>query len=184
MDVARAQEQMRHAYFGGAPGMLVSAGVWATAATILATGSFIHAVWALLIGGMAIHPLGVLLARVLGRPGGAKGNPLDRLALECTVTMIAALLPAWLMAMTREGWFFPTMLLIIGGRYVVFATIYGLRLYWAIGGLLVAMGWMAVAGHLPALAPVAAGAAIEAVFSLVLFARMRGDARPAASGVR
>lgn len=176
MDIARAQEQMRHAYFGGAPGMLVSAIVWAAAAAVDAGGHFTNAVWTLFIGGVAIHPLGLLLAKLLGRPGSAKGNPLERLAFECTLTMIAVLLPAWMVSVTREAWFFPTMLLIIGGRYVVFATIYGLRLYWVVGALLAGAAWLAIVWHLPSLAAVAAGSAIEAVFAVVLFARSRGQA--------
>jgi len=184
LDITRAQEQMRHAYFGGAPGLLVSAIVWAIAAAIVASGSFIHGVWALFVGGMLIHPLGMLVARAAGRPGSAKGNPLDRLAFECTITMLAALLPAWLMAMTRQEWFFPTMLLIIGGRYVVFATIYGLRLYWAIGALLIAMGWLAILAHPPVLAPVVAGAVIEAGFALALFIRMRGAGARQSGGIQ
>ena len=179
MDIARAQEQMRYAYFGGAPGMLVSAIVWAAAAGVAASGHFTNAVWTLFIGGVMIHPLGLLLAKALGRPGSAKGNPMERLAFECTLTMIAVMLPAWLMSITREGWFFPTMLLIIGGRYVVFATIYGLRLYWAVGGVLVGAAWLAIFAHLPPLAAVCAGSAIEAVFAVVLFARSRGRAAPA-----
>ncbi len=178
MDIARAQEQMRHAYFGGAPGMLVSALVWAAAAVVDANGPFTNAVWTLFIGGMAIHPLGLLLAKALGRPGSAKGNPLERLAFECTLTMIAVLLPAWLVSTLHESWFFPTMLLIIGGRYVVFATIYGSRLYWAVGALLACAAWLAIVWHLPSLAAVVAGSAIEAVFALVLFVRSRGQAAP------
>ena len=178
MDIARAQEQMRHAYFGGAPGVLVSALVWAAAAVVDASGPFTHAVWTLFIGGVMIHPLGLLLAKLLGRPGSAKGNPMDRLALECTLTMLAVLLPAWLVSTLHESWFFPTMLLIIGGRYVVFATIYGLRLYWAVGGLLVGAAWLAIFEHLPPIAAVVAGSAVEAVFAVVLFARSRGQAAP------
>ena len=177
MDIARAQEQMRHAYFGGAPGMLVSAIVWGAAAGVNASGHFTNAVWTLFIGGVMIHPLGLLLAKALGRPGSAKGNPMERLAFECTLTMIAALLPAWMISGLVAAWFFPTMLLIVGGRYIVFATVYGLRLYWAIGGVLVGAAWLAVTSPVPS-AAVFAGSAIEALFAIVLFARSRGQAAP------
>ena len=184
MDIARAQEQMRHAYFGGAPGMLVSAAVWTASAVVASGGAFTHAVWTLFIGGMAIHPLGLVLAKVLGRPGAAKGNPLDRLAFESTVAMLAAMLMAWMISLTHEAWFFPAMLLIIGGRYVIFATVYGLRVYWACGALLVAAALLAATRHLDAPVSAAAGAAIEAAFALVLFTRMRGRAAPATDANR
>ena len=179
MNFERAQEQMRHAYFGGAPWMLVSAAVWALAGAVATGGAFTHAVWTLFIGGMAIHPLGLLLAKALGRPGGAKGNPLDRLALECTITMILALPLAYGVSLLRAEWFFPAMLLVIGGRYVVFASIYGLRLYWVLGGVLAAAGYGAAVMHLAPAPAAFAGAAIEAVFALVLFALMRGRQAPA-----
>jgi hypothetical protein len=174
---------MRHAYFGGAPGMLVSAAVWTVAAVIAGSGALASAVWALFIGGMAIHPVGLLLAKALGRPGSAKGNPLDRLALESTIAMLAALPIAWMISLTRGPWFFPAMLLIIGGRYVVFATVYGLRLYWACGAVLIAAALLAARLHLDSPLSAAAGAAIEAVFAVVLFLRMRGvgAASPGAS---
>ena len=180
MDFARAQEQMRHAYFGGAPGMLVSAAVWTAAAIVAGGGTFAHAVWTLFVGGMAIHPLGLVLARALGRPGAAKGNPLDRLAFECTITMLAALPLAYAVSLSRPAWFFPAMLLVIGGRYMVFATVYGLRLYWACGALLLAAAWGAAMLRLEPVSAALAGAAIEAAFALVLFTRLRGQGGPAA----
>jgi hypothetical protein len=180
LDFARAQEQMRYAYFGGAPGMLVSAAVWTASAVVAGGGAFTHAVWTLFIGGMAIHPLGLALAKLLGRPGAAKGNPLDRLAFESTIAMLAALPMAWTISLAREAWFFPAMLLVIGGRYVIFASVFGLRVYWACGGLLLAAASMAVGMRLAAPFAAAAGAAIEAAFALVLFTRMRAQAAPAA----
>ena len=179
MNIERAQEQMRHAYFGGAPGMLVSAAVWAVAGSVASHGAFAQAVWALFIGGMAIHPLGLLLAKLLGRPGGARGNPLDRLAFESTITMILALPLAYAISLQRADWFFPAMLMIIGGRYVVFASIYGLRIYWACGAVLAAAAYGAAAMRLAPAQAAFAGAAVEAAFALVLFARMRGGAAPA-----
>ena len=178
MNIARAQEQMRHAYFGGAPGMLVSAAVWAAAGMVASSGAFTQAVWTLFIGGMAIHPLGLLLARLLGRPGGARGNPLDRLALESTITMILALPLAYAVSLLRAEWFFPAMLMVIGGRYVVFASIYGLRLYWACGAVLAVAAYGAAVLRLAPAPAAFAGAAIEAVFAVALFALMRGHAAP------
>jgi hypothetical protein len=66
------------------------------------------------------------------------------------------------------------MLLVIGGRYLVFGTVYGMRLYWALGLALASAGfslaWLGVA----ALVVVAAGAVIEAVFGVACIARHRG----------
>jgi hypothetical protein len=174
LNIDVAQKQMRHAYYDGAPAMLVSGAVWATAGAIAGGGAFGHAVWALFIGGIAIHPLGMLLARLLGRPGGARGNPLDRLAFEATVTMLLCLPLAYALSLQRPAWFFPAMLLIIGGRYVVFASIYGLRLYWACGAALVGVAWLSAIVGLPPASTALAGAAIEAAFAAALFVLARG----------
>jgi hypothetical protein len=65
------------------------------------------------------------------------------------------------------------MLLVIGGRYLVFATIFGMRSYWALGLALAAAGfglaWRG-AGPLPI---VAAGAGIELGFAMVGLVRHR-----------
>ncbi len=180
MNIARAQEQMRHAYFGGAPGMLVSAAVWAAAGLVASGGAFTQAIWTLFVGGMAIHPLGLLLAKALGRPGGARGNPLDRLAFESTITMILALPLAYAVSLLRAEWFFPAMLLVIGGRYVVFASIYGLRLYWACGAVLATAAYGAAVMRFAPAPAAFVGAAVEAGFAMALFALMRGHAAPAA----
>jgi hypothetical protein len=61
------------------------------------------------------------------------------------------------------------MLLIIGGRYLTFQTIYGLRTYWACGALLGASGLTLALAHSPAVVGAFTGAAIELLFSAVLF---------------
>jgi hypothetical protein len=38
--------------------------------------------------------------------------------------------------MANLSWFFPAMLMVIGGRYLSFAVVYGLRTYWALGASL------------------------------------------------
>lgn len=75
---------------------------------------------------MAIHPLAMLLSKALGRPGKHRAdNPLAALALESTFLLFIGLFIAFVVAQVRGDWFYPIMLLIIGGRYLVFATLYG-----------------------------------------------------------
>lgn len=92
-------------------------------------------------GGMLIHPLGILIAKLMNRSGKHKAeNPLAKLALESTLLLFIGLFIAYLMLPTKPAWFFPIMLMIIGGRYVLFQTIYGMRLYWVLGLLLILAG--------------------------------------------
>lgn len=70
------------------------------------------------------------------------------------------------------------MLLIIGGRYLTFATLYGARLYWACGAALAAAG--CALGYLNATPAIAAftGAATEAAFAVAIFVAVRARPSP------
>lgn len=169
-----AQSDMRRSYFFGAPGVLASGLVWLTASTVAALNSEKAAVLVLLIGGAAIHPLGVAIAKLLGRPGThTPGNPLGRLGIESTFWLIAGCAIAYGMHVLRIEWFFPAMLLVIGGRYLTFQTLYGLRAYWLCGALLCAAGLALALTRAPTLAGAFTGAAIELVFAAVLFGRAK-----------
>jgi hypothetical protein len=170
MDISEAQRDMRAGYLSGAPGILASSIAWAaaTGAAILASPQ--QAIWVLFIGGMLIHPAGLLIGKVLGASvTHTKGNPLAGLAGANTIWMIACLPLAYVASLQMIEWFFPAMLLIIGGRYLTFGTLYGMRFYWVLGLALVGAGF-----GLGVLAPASAisagvGSAIELVFAIVAF---------------
>lgn len=97
---------------------------------------------------------------MLGRSGSHdRENPLGHLALEGTVWLLLALALAYGLSVYRVEWFFPALLLLIGGRYLTFQTLYGMRAYWAGGTALAATGAaLAIVG-----APVYVGAFSGAV---------------------
>ena len=166
MTVGEAQSDMRRAYASGALGVLASALAWSAAATTAALVSPALAIPALLIGGALIHPVGLLLCRLAGASARhATSNPLGQLAGASTFWLMFSLPLAYGLGLQQPMWFFAAMLLIIGGRYLVFATLYGMRLYWALGATLAAAGvglaWLSAS----ALMVVTAGAAIELVFA-------------------
>jgi hypothetical protein len=166
-----AQRDMREGYFDGAPGVLASATAWAVAG-LLSLRSPATGVVALLLGGALIHPLGVALARALGRRGRhARGNPLGPLALEGTAWLLACIAIAVGVAALRIEWFFPAMLLAIGGRYLTFRTLYGLRLYWLLGGVLCMAGIALALAHASVPVAAIAGAVTEVLFAALLFRR-------------
>lgn len=178
--VQAAQRDMRQAYFGGGPGIMISGIVWAIAAIVGAELSAARAIWALFIGGMFIHPVSVVVVRMLGRTGShTPGNPMGALAMATTFWMILSFPIAYAASMVRIEWFFPAMLAVIGGRYLTFATIYGARIYWVFGSALAVAGWLLaqalVAPHIAA----AAGAAIEAAFAIVIFMTSRRESAAA-----
>ncbi|WP_413894971.1 DUF7010 family protein [Rhodoferax sp.] len=164
-----AQRDMRLAYFSGAPGMFASALAWSVAGIIALQSSASNAVLALFVGGMLIHPVGVLLCKALGRQGKhSKENPLGALALESTVWLIFSLPIAYAVSLSNVLWFFPSMLLVIGGRYFTFHTLFGLRIYWVCGGVLAFAGYLLAASKAQPYVSAFAGAAIEAVFAAAI----------------
>jgi hypothetical protein len=172
----QAQADMRNAYASGGPGVLVSGSVWLAAAVVAAQVSAAAAVWALLIGGMLIHPLGLGVLKLMGKTAAHRPeNPLGRLALEGTLFMLLCIPLAYVLSLHQTEWFFQAMLLIIGGRYFTFATLYGIRVYWILGGALAVTGWGLFSLKTGAASTLLAGAAIELVFGAAIVWRGRRE---------
>ena len=182
MTVDAAQTDMRRGYYSGATGILASAIAWTASAGTAAVHSPERAIWVLLLAGMLIHPVGLLLCRLLGASGShAKGNPFGLLAGASTFWLIFSLPLAYGVGQGHATWFFCAMLLTIGGRYLVFATLYGMRLYWALGLVLAAAGVALALLRASPLLAVSAGAAIEFVFAALAVLQHRRWVRPGAA---
>ena len=172
--VNQAQANMRDAYFSGAAGVLVSGCVWLAAGLVAALNSSSVAVFVLLVGGALIHPASVVLCKILGRIGTHEpGNPLGILAIEGTFWLLAGIAIAYGMHVLRMEWFFPAMLLVIGGRYLTFQSLYGLRIYWLLGAVLCLAGLALALTKAPVPVSALSGAAIELVFAGLVFARAK-----------
>ena len=183
--IADAQREMRFAYYGGAPGMLTSAAVWLTAGIVSLLVSPERAVWSLFIGGMLIHPISVLLTKVMGRSGKhTPGNPLGSLALATSFWLVLSLPLAYSVSLLRIEWFFPAMLFVIGGRYLTFSTIFGARIYWACGAALALAGYALGRANATPEFGAFTGAALEAAFATAIFftaRRENAEPEPASS---
>lgn len=176
-----AQADMRSAYLAGAPGVFASALAWIAAAAVAMTVSTKAATYTLLIAGAFIFPVGVILAKALGAAGKHQsGNPLGTLAMEGTFWMLAGIAVAYGVSLVKPEWFFVAMLFVIGGRYLTFQTLYGLKIYWLLGAVLCAAALAGVFLRLPAAVCAAAGALIEVVFAVIL---LRAAKAPGASPV-
>jgi hypothetical protein len=172
----QAQTDMRKGYANGSIGIIVSGLIWLLSATISYQYSAKQAVWMLLIGGMFIHPLGVLLSKAIGLSGThTKGNPLGNLAMEGTIFMIMCLPLAFGLSLQYAEWFFQGMLLIIGGRYLTFASIYGIRLYWILGALLGVAAYLLFYFKVESFGSLLTGSLIEISFGLFMFFSFRRD---------
>lgn len=164
-----AQRDMREAYMRGVPGMVASAFVWLSAGVVALNFSSQTAVLSLFGGGVLIFPISVLVCKAFGRTGKHQnGNPLGVSALEGTVWFILSLPIAYAVFLANPLWFFPAMLLVIGGRYLTFKTLYGLRFYWACGASLALAAYaLAVAKAAPSTSAFT-GAAIEFCFAVAI----------------
>ena len=175
-NIYKLQLDMRSGYANGALGALVSGTVWLIAAVVAFQISSQSAIWTLFIGGMLIHPLSLVLSKPLGIPGKhSNGNVLANLAMEGTFFMLMCIPLALLLSLQNHEWFFQGMLLIIGGRYLTFSTLYGLKIYWVLGALLglsaFMLFWLKADAALSALT----GSIIEIAFGILLFIRFRSE---------
>jgi hypothetical protein len=171
-----AQTDMCKGYANGSVGIIVSGLTWLISATISYQYSAKQAVWTLLIGGMFIYPVAALLSKVIGLSGThRKGNPLGNLAMEGTIFMIMCLPVAFGLSLQHTEWFFQAMLLIIGGRYLTFTSIYGLRLYWILGAVLGVAAYLLFYFKVQSFGSLLTGSFIEISFGLLMFFSFRRD---------
>lgn len=174
-----AQHDMRRAYYNGATGAVASATAWLAAALVATFADAKTGMLTLIFGGMVIFPLSVVLSKILGRTGQhAKDNPLAPLAISGTIWMLLSIPIAIAVSLHRIEWFFPAMLLVIGGRYLTFATLYGLKTYWIFGAVLALSVAPLIALNASVATGAFTGAILEYLFGLALFAT-RSPADPA-----
>lgn len=166
------QHEMRHAFYDGAPGILVSGLVWIAAALVCHQLGINKAVWTLLIGGALIHPMGTVVTKVVGRPATTdKANALNQLAMASTIWLILCCAMAYGLFLLRPELFFPAMMATIGSRYLIFATVFGRAIFWAFGvSLIVAANLAFFLAASPAVAA-GLGGLIEVLFAFLVFSR-------------
>ena len=165
------QSEMRRFHYDGATGVLTSGLVWLTSSVVCFLAGTPQGVWTLLIGGALIYPISSILDRFWIKTQKAPSpNALDQLAFASTIWLIACCFMAYGLYHLREELFYPAMMLTIGCRYAVFATIYGLKVYWAFGLTLIAAScasfFLSLSPPLSALV----GGLIELAFVPVFFA--------------
>ena len=83
--------------------------------------------------------------------------------------LLLAIPVAFLASLQRPEWFFVAMLLTIGGRYFVFASLYGMRIYWLCGAVLAVAAFALAALNASSLVAAIVGSVIEFVFAGAVF---------------
>lgn len=170
MNFRDAQVEFRQGFMSGAPGVLASALAWFAAAFAASRISSEQSIWVLFVGGTLIYPAGLVIAKVLGASATAsKANPLTPLAMATTFWLMFSLPIAYVVSLYRIELFFPAMLLVIGGRYLTFGALYGMRAFWVLGFALAAAGFALAYLSAPTALAAVTGASIELLFALVIF---------------
>lgn len=170
MNIVEAQNDMRQAYFAGAPGILVSGLIWLASGITAMLSTQQISVFVFFFGGMLIYPLGILVSKLLKRSGKPKdANPLGKLGFESTFILFVGLFLSFSILEIRPNWFFAIMLMIIGVRYLIFSSIYGMRIYWGLGVVLTLAGGVVFYSDFSFYVGALLGGTIELIFSLVIF---------------
>lgn len=141
MTITEAQREMRTRYVGGFFGQLVSGVLWLLSASLAVWSTPRVAITTLAVGGVFIFPTTELLIRMTGaRASLSADNGLRQLGMQAAFVLplsMPLLLPAGLY---RLNWFYPAMTILVGAHYLPFVTLYGMRMFAALGGLLVGGG--------------------------------------------
>ena len=166
------QQEMRHAHYDGAPGVVVSGLVWIAATLVCYQLGIDKAVWTLLIGGVFIYPISLVVTKAIGRPAKtSKDNALNQLGMASTIWLILCCAMAYGLFVLKSSLFFPAMMATIGSRYLIFASIYGRSIFWVMGvSLIVAANLVFFAAVTPVLAA-GLGGLIEVLFAFLVFSK-------------
>ncbi|WP_099769085.1 DUF7010 family protein [Chryseobacterium sp. 52] len=173
-----AQSDMKEGYGYGSIGVFVSGTVWLFSSWAVNFYTVQKGIWVLMIGGVFIFPLATLIGKLIGIKGKHhKNNPLGKLAMEGTLWMIMCIPLAYGLSLNKAEWFFQGMLLIIAGRYLTFASIYGMRIYWILGMALGAAAFILFKIGAEAFLSAMTGGLIEIISGIVIYCLYRSDKR-------
>jgi hypothetical protein len=141
MDVQDAQREVRFFYVGGFWGQLVSSLIWLVSATLGTWVSPRASILAVIIGGFFIFPLTYMLVRLSPRRGSVSAdNPFTKLGMQVAFVLPLSMLLLFPVGLYRLNWFFPALMVLVGAHYLPFATLYGMRLFLFLAGVLIAAG--------------------------------------------
>jgi hypothetical protein len=141
MDIQDAQSEVRSVYIGGFWGQLVSSVIWLVSAALGTWVTPKASILAVVIGGFFIFPLTQMLLRLSGRRASVSPeNEFNSLGRQ-----VAFVLPFSMLLLIPVGhyylnWFFPALMVLLGAHYLPFATLYGMRTFLFLAGILMAAG--------------------------------------------
>ncbi len=148
MRIFDAQREVRTRYVGGFYGQLVSGVLWLLSAGLAVWMGERAAIATVVIGGFFIFPLTELLVRLAGNEVSLSAdNSLRDLGMQVAFVLPLSMPLLIGVGLYRLTWFYPGLMILLGAHYLPFVFLYGMRMFWALGsvlvgaGLLIAMYW-------------------------------------------
>lgn len=139
--LADAQTEMRRAFLGGFAGQLVSGIIWLLSAAVSLVSKPQHGMLVLFFGCMGIFPLTQLTLRLMGRTARVcRENGLWALGSQVAFTVPINFLLVGAVILYRPVWFYPAAMIVVGTHYLPFITLYGMKSYGVLAGILVLGG--------------------------------------------
>jgi hypothetical protein len=141
MDIQDAQREVRSVYIGGFWGQLVSSVIWLVSAALGRWATPRASILTVVIGGFFIFPLTQVLLRVSGgRASVSRENPFNGLGMQIAFVLPFSMLLLVPVGLYNLNWFFPALMVLLGAHYLPFATLYGMRMFLFLAGILIAAG--------------------------------------------
>jgi hypothetical protein len=141
MLVQDAQREVRTVFVGGFWGQLVSSAIWLASAALGFWVSPRAAIFTLVVGGFFIFPITQMLLRLTGGPASlTRGNPLHYLGMQIAFTLPLSMLLLVPVTEFRLNLFYPALMILLGAHYLPFTFLYGMRMFFPLGVILVCSG--------------------------------------------
>ena len=141
MDIQDAQREVRSVYIGGFWGQLVSSVIWLLSAALGTWVTPRASILTVVIGGFFIFPLTQMLLRLSGRRASvSRDNSFNTLGMQVAFVLPFSMLLLVPVGLYDLNLFFPALMVLLGAHYFPFATLYGMRMFLFLGGILIAAG--------------------------------------------
>jgi hypothetical protein len=141
MDIQDAQRESRSVFIGGFWGQLVSSVIWLASAAVATWVSPKASILTAVIAGFFIFPLTQLMLRLSGRRASlSRENPFYSLGMQVAFVLPFSMLLLVPVGLYNLNLFFPALMILLGAHYLPFATLYGMRMFLFLAGILIAMG--------------------------------------------
>jgi uncharacterized protein DUF7010 len=141
MDIQDAQRESRSVFIGGFWGQLVSSVIWLASAAVGTWVTPKASILTAVIAGFFIFPLTQLMLRLSGRRASlGRENPFNSLGMQVALVLPFSMLLLVPVGLYNLNLFYPALMILLGAHYLPFATLYGMRMFLFLAGILIAMG--------------------------------------------